>query len=78
MCPPFCQVQYQASEVKWRAAVEERDWEASKMAKILGRIKNEAEGTLELLWKEIDPKDLERGDHIYCHRRYGTYSHHGQ
>lgn len=53
-------------------------WEASKMAKILSSIKKEAKGTLELLWKKVDPEDLKPGDHIYSHKRYGSYSHHGQ
>ncbi|XP_031397850.1 uncharacterized protein LOC116208503 [Punica granatum] len=44
---------------------------------ILSEIKKEAEGTLRLLWKKIDPKDLKPGDHIYSHKRYGFYSHHG-
>ncbi|PKI32131.1 hypothetical protein CRG98_047449 [Punica granatum] len=47
------------------------------MAAILSEIKKEAEGTLRLLWKKIDPKDLKPGDHIYSHKRYGFYSHHG-
>ncbi|OWM67289.1 hypothetical protein CDL15_Pgr000741 [Punica granatum] len=43
------------------------------MAAILSKIKTEAEGTLRLLWKKIDPNDLKPGDHIYSHRRYGIY-----
>ncbi|PKI32128.1 hypothetical protein CRG98_047446 [Punica granatum] len=43
------------------------------MATIPSEIKKQAEGTLGLLWKKIDPKDLKPGDHIYSHKRYGIY-----
>ncbi|KAI6692684.1 hypothetical protein NL676_020394 [Syzygium grande] len=45
---------------------------------MMNKIKKEIEDGMKLIWKKVDPKDLQPGDHIYAYKRYGSYSHHGQ
>ncbi|KAF7848700.1 hypothetical protein BT93_L1727 [Corymbia citriodora subsp. variegata] len=44
---------------------------------MMNKIMREIEDGMKLIWKKVDPKDLKPGDHIYAHKLYGYYSHHG-